>query len=68
MPRAEIFVTEGSNWTRITYSICPGRHLADTTVWLAIARMLATFDFCKPVDDNGQAYDQHPEFETSITW
>lgn len=33
--------------------ICPGRHMADATVWLEIASVLAAFDITKAKDDAG---------------
>ena len=47
--------------------VCPGRHLADDTVWLAIARMLACFVILKPVDDKGREYAPEIKFVTAIT-
>ncbi|GJE86541.1 cytochrome P450 [Phanerochaete sordida] len=41
--------------------ICPGLHLADASVWLACAMVLATFDIEKPVVD-GKVVEIHPEF------
>jgi len=35
------------------HRICPGRYLADTTIWLSIARILATFDV-NPVKVDGK--------------
>ncbi|KAL0952770.1 hypothetical protein HGRIS_006998 [Hohenbuehelia grisea] len=35
--------------------ICPGRYVADATVWLAIAAILTTFDIGPGVDEAGNA-------------
>lgn len=34
--------------------MCPGRHLADTSLFLTIAQLLATFDVSRALDPNGQ--------------
>lgn len=34
--------------------ICPGRYLADQSMFLTISRLLATFDIIKAVDQNGK--------------
>ncbi|GJE86539.1 cytochrome P450 [Phanerochaete sordida] len=41
--------------------ICPGLHLADASVWLACAMVLAAFDIEKPVVD-GKVIEIHPEY------
>ncbi|KAF9078788.1 cytochrome P450 2 Le.CYP2 [Rhodocollybia butyracea] len=58
--------------------VCVGRYMADNTVWLAIASVLATLDLRKAKDDEGNEIDilgeytktflRHPEpFQSSIT-
>ncbi|TFK53786.1 cytochrome P450 [Heliocybe sulcata] len=37
--------------------ICPGRHLADATVWAALALVLAAFDVDKAKDEHGNVID-----------
>ncbi|KAK0223367.1 cytochrome P450 [Armillaria fumosa] len=37
--------------------ICPGRHLALNTVWIAIASMAATLSFSKAVDSDGRVIE-----------
>ncbi|KZV82829.1 cytochrome P450 [Exidia glandulosa HHB12029] len=39
--------------------ICPGRHVADGTVFLMISRLLATYWISSPQDNNGQCTDVH---------
>lgn len=34
--------------------ICPGRYLAEESLFITLARMLAVFDFAKAVDEEGQ--------------
>ncbi|KAL1938290.1 hypothetical protein VTO73DRAFT_11741 [Trametes versicolor] len=36
--------------------VCPGQALADASIWLAIACIVALFDILKPVDDTGTEY------------
>ena len=53
---------------RLTWDrICPGRYLAQSTMWLVIASILTTFDICKPVDAGGEEFDPPIEFETTLT-
>jgi cytochrome P450 len=37
--------------------LCPGKHFADATVWLAIASVLSTFKISKSHDENGNEID-----------
>ncbi|KAI3326205.1 cytochrome P450 oxidoreductase OrdA-like protein [Xylariaceae sp. AK1471] len=46
--------------------ICPGRHLADSTVWLTIARTLAVFDIRKGLDESGCEIRPSTVFTPSI--
>ncbi|KAG1786896.1 cytochrome P450 [Suillus plorans] len=47
--------------------ICPGRYIADASVWSAIVTMLSTVDIFSAKDDQGNAIDFTPEFATGIT-
>jgi len=47
--------------------ICPGRHLANESVWIAIVTMLATVTISKPIDENGKEYMPEIEIVTAIT-
>ncbi|KAF5387375.1 hypothetical protein D9757_005700 [Collybiopsis confluens] len=42
--------------------VCAGRHMADNTIWLAIASILATFALGKAKDENGNEIDISGEF------
>ncbi|KAF8191472.1 cytochrome P450 [Mycena galopus ATCC 62051] len=42
--------------------ICPGRHMATSSVWLSIARILATFDITKAVGEDGQIIEPTYEY------
>ncbi|KAH7928071.1 cytochrome P450 [Leucogyrophana mollusca] len=46
--------------------ICPGRHLANASVWAAIVSMLATFKFLKAKDDQGRDVDFVPTFTVGL--
>ena len=42
--------------------ICVGRFLGDTTLWLAMASITATFDICKMRDSAGREVTPPPDF------
>ena len=46
--------------------ICAGRHFADTTVWMAIAKVLAVFKILGPLDENGVEIPVEPRFSSGI--
>lgn len=46
--------------------ICAGRHIADTTVWIAIAKVLAVFKILNPLDENGMEIPVEPRFSNGI--
>ena len=46
--------------------MCPGRFLADQTVWLAVARILAVFDISQAKDARGHLIDPEIKFVTGI--
>ncbi|KAJ7469321.1 cytochrome P450 [Mycena galericulata] len=41
--------------------ICPGRHMAMSSIWISIASILATFDITKAVGNNGEILE--PSFQ-----
>ncbi|KAF8727211.1 hypothetical protein AX14_007483 [Amanita brunnescens Koide BX004] len=45
---------------------CPGLHLADSSIWLLIACMMATLSIKKPVDENGKVIEPVHTFDNSI--
>lgn len=45
--------------------ICPGRFLADNTLYLSVAQSLAVFNITKAVE-NGQEVDVKPEFQAGV--
>ncbi|KAF9646708.1 cytochrome P450 [Thelephora ganbajun] len=46
--------------------ICPGRHFAVKVVFIAIARVLATFDILPPVDENEKVQMPRAEFTREL--
>ena len=48
-------------------SICPGRYLADNTVWIAIVRLMAVFDIQKAKGADGNVIEPKIEFVTALT-
>ena len=49
-----------------SHRICPGRSLADSTMFIAFAMSLAVFDFRKARDAAGREIDPNPEFSEGI--
>lgn len=45
---------------------CPGKVLADASVWLTVARSLAVFDISKPRDDAGNEIKPAVSFSPGI--
>ncbi|KAG2368699.1 cytochrome P450 [Suillus spraguei] len=46
---------------------CPGRYIADASLWSAIATMLATVEFSFAKDDQGKMIDFIPQFTTGLS-
>ncbi|KAH9853035.1 cytochrome P450 [Lenzites betulinus] len=44
---------------------CPGVHLADASLWFAIASMLATLDLSKATDEAGKTIEPQPEYKNA---
>ncbi|KAJ7731639.1 cytochrome P450 [Mycena metata] len=42
--------------------ICPGRHMATSSVWMSVASILAAFDITKAVAEDGQAIEPTYEY------
>ncbi|KAF8994703.1 cytochrome P450 [Cyathus striatus] len=45
--------------------VCPGRYLAFSTVWIALASILAVYDISKPIDENGNVIEPSHDFTSS---
>ena len=48
--------------------ICIGRHLADNSIWMTVATMLATMNINKRVDEHGHIIEPRVEFTNGGTW
>ncbi|KAL4256194.1 cytochrome P450 family protein [Pleurotus pulmonarius] len=47
--------------------ICPGRHLATASIWIAVATIFATVNITKAKDEYGNEITPEVDFETGIT-
>jgi len=45
---------------------CPGSHLIESSMWLLMVTMLATFDMSKPIDDYGHTIEPDVQFNDSV--
>lgn len=45
---------------------CPGRYMAFSAIWIAVASIVATFDIMKAVDENGQTIEPSQEYASSL--
>ena len=48
--------------------ICPGRHFALDTMWIAVASMLATFTMEKPLDPCGNVIEPQENYSVGTIW
>ncbi|KAH7925827.1 cytochrome P450 [Leucogyrophana mollusca] len=51
---------------RVLHSRCVGRHVADASLWSAIVSLLATFNFAKAVDSEGNCIDFEPQWSSGV--
>ena len=49
-------------------SICPGRFMADATLWISIACILTVFDIRPGKDENGNPVEVKADFESGMIW
>ena len=47
--------------------ICPARRFADHSVWIAMAHLVATFDFCKAKDALGNEITPQALFHSGLS-
>ncbi|KAI0316472.1 cytochrome P450 [Amylostereum chailletii] len=45
---------------------CPGRYMAHASLWIAIASILATFEICPAVDEQGRELEATEDFASGI--
>ena len=50
----------------ISIRICPGSHIAQSTLWLVAASMLATFDITKGLDESGNEVEPGLEYTSGL--
>ncbi|KAJ3820431.1 cytochrome P450 [Lentinula raphanica] len=46
--------------------ICPGKHMALSAMWIAIASILSVFEISKAVDGNGQVIEPSMKFKSTM--
>ncbi|KAJ6524368.1 cytochrome P450 [Mycena capillaripes] len=46
--------------------LCPGRHMARSSLWIAVASILATFNITKAVDDSGNVVEPTFEYDSAL--
>jgi hypothetical protein len=46
--------------------VCPGRHLAEASLWSAMAGLLAVFKISKAKDENGREIDIQPRWRAGL--
>ncbi|KAF8882818.1 cytochrome P450 [Infundibulicybe gibba] len=47
--------------------ICPGRYLAEASVWIGVATILSQLDISRALDENGKEVIPKAEFTSTIT-
>ena len=48
--------------------ICPGRYLAYSAVWIAVASLLTVFNIEKARDREGRIIDPGEEYDSALAW
>jgi len=48
------------------FSICPGRYMAFSQVWIAVATLLTVYDIQKAVDKDGRVIEPVHEYTSAI--
>ncbi|KAF8970100.1 cytochrome P450 [Flammula alnicola] len=48
--------------------ICPGAHIAHSTIWITAASILSTFNISKPLDEKGVVIEPSMEYLSAITF
>ncbi|KAJ3481128.1 hypothetical protein NLJ89_g12234 [Agrocybe chaxingu] len=46
--------------------ICPGRYMAFSAVWIAVASLIAVFDMKKAVDEDGRPIEPNHEYVSAL--
>ncbi len=50
------------------HRICPARYMAYSSIWIAIASMLAVFDITKAVDEFGNIIEPTYAYASALAW
>ncbi|KAG6908817.1 hypothetical protein DXG01_003170 [Tephrocybe rancida] len=48
--------------------ICPGRYMAFSAIWIAVASIAATYDITKARDANGDVIEPSHEYSSTLAW
>ncbi|KNZ80387.1 O-methylsterigmatocystin oxidoreductase [Termitomyces sp. J132] len=48
--------------------VCPGRHMALSAIWIAIASILTVFDITKARDEKGNIIEPSHEYTSALVW
>ena len=48
--------------------LCPGYHIAFSTLWLTVATILATFNLSKAMDKDGRVIEPSREYHSGLIW
>ena len=48
------------------HRICPGKHLAMNSLWIAMAQLLATYTIAKPLDEDGKEVDPEVKYTPGL--
>jgi hypothetical protein len=48
------------------YRICPGRFMAFSAIWIAVASLIAAFDITKAVDENGEIIEPIQKYVSAL--
>lgn len=61
-----VYVLSYSNSSSLSSSVCPGRDLADLSLFILLSTALAVFNISKPKDENGQTIEQVSEWTPGL--
>lgn len=48
--------------------VCPGQHIADASIYLVMANLIATMDITKALDENGKEIEPAVVRGPSLIW
>jgi hypothetical protein len=67
--RRHVFVSTTSSATHYfdSWRVCPGRHLAEDSVWIAATTILSTLSISKAIGDDGKEIEPTVAFELGVT-